>query len=319
MARYIRNTAILAEIELTYGIDPVPTGAANAMLASNMSIALSSNNVDRDLFREYFGASEQLVGSKYLTLTFDVELQNGGTAGTSPAWGPLLRACAMTETDSMTPDRIEYTPRTTGQESVTIYYYLDGVLYKALGCKGNVKFALGVGERPLMQFSFLGLDGGISAATPTGVSYSAFKAPLVVTDSNTGELTLGGTYATGAITGGTAYTSQGVTLDLGNEVKFIPLIGVESVDITNRAATGSMALDLTAAQEVTARAAIDANTTTSMSMLHGSTAGYKILVFAPAVQRINPSHSDVDGRVMYATDLRLCPSSGNDELRIVCL
>lgn len=319
MSRYMRNTTILAEIESVYGTDPVPTGAANAMLASDMKISLSSNNVDRNLMREYFGASEQLVGTKYLTIDFSVELAGSGTAGTAPAWGPLLRACAMDENDLTTPDRVEYVPLTTSQESVTIYYYADGALYKALGCKGNVKLAIGAGERPVMQFSFLGLDGGVSASTPTGVDYTSFEVPVVVTDTNTAQLTLGGTYALGVITGGTAYTSQGLQLDLGNDVKFIPLIGEEACDITNRSATGSMALDLTAAAEVTARAAIDANTTTSLSMLHGTTAGNQILFFCPAVQRINPSHADVEGRLMFSTDLRLCPSAGNDELRIVVL
>ena len=38
MSRLIRNTAILAKIETAYGVDAAPTGAANALLVSNLSI-----------------------------------------------------------------------------------------------------------------------------------------------------------------------------------------------------------------------------------------------------------------------------------------
>jgi peptide/nickel transport system substrate-binding protein len=51
-----------------------------------------ANNVNRDLVRNYFGASEQLVGIAYIEAEFTVELQGSGTAATAPAWGALLRA-----------------------------------------------------------------------------------------------------------------------------------------------------------------------------------------------------------------------------------
>ena len=97
--RYIRNTAILAKIESTYGTDSTPTEVANALLVSNVSInPLSAANVDRDLVRPYMGASEQLVGTAYIDLSFDIELSGAGTAGTAAAYGPLLRACGFAET-----------------------------------------------------------------------------------------------------------------------------------------------------------------------------------------------------------------------------
>ena len=99
MARYVRNSAVLAKIESVYGTDPVPTGGANAMLVSNQSKPKLVNNlVDRALLRSYFGGSEQLVGTRYLEIAFDVELAGSGTAGTAPAWAPLLRASAFAET-----------------------------------------------------------------------------------------------------------------------------------------------------------------------------------------------------------------------------
>ena len=316
MSRLMRKTAILAKIETTYGTDAAPTGAANAILISNATFAFNYNNVDRDLMRAYLGGAEQLVGSRNVTASFDVEIAGSGAAGTAPAWGPLVRACGMAEVVTAAA-RVEYTPVSAAFDSLTIYFSVDGLLHKAIGCRGTVTMGMGEGERPLFKFTFTGIDGGTVAQADPSQTLTAFKPPLVVTDANSGDIKLGGTYATGAITGGTAYPSRGLQLDLGNTVQYIPMLGGQSVEITQRATTGSMQLDLTAAQGATFITDINSNTTTSLSFEHGTTAGNKVLVFAPVVQRINPSWQDFNGTVQLGMDLRLTPNTGNDELRIV--
>jgi len=300
----------------------VPTGAANAILISNATFEFTANNVARDLLRPFLGGSEELVGTRFFKATFDVEYANSGTAGTAPAWGPLLRACGMAEASLLTPARVEYTPVSASFSSLSIYYHLDGVLRKALGCMGTATLGLGADERPLWRFQFWGVDGGVSAASDPTVTLSAFKTPQVVTMQNSGTVKLGGTYAAGAITGGTEFPSRGLQIDLGNEVQMSSLLGAggQRVNITQRNVTGSMQLDLTASQEVTLRNDINANTTTSLSMSHGSGAGVGLLVTAPSVQRINPRDQDYNGELHISMDLRLTPTTaGNDELRIVCL
>ena len=317
--RYIRNTTVLAKIEAVYGTDSIPTGAANAILVSDVSIEDVPQNVARDLIRSWMGASEELVGNKYIKITMTVELQNGGTAGTAPAWSPLIRACAAAESALLTPARVEYTPVTTGHESTSIYYFMDGVLHKALGAKGNPEFGLGIGKRPTMKLQFVALDGGISADVPTGVSFSGFKTPLVVTDSNVSQFLLGCSYAAGALTGGAAAVSQGLDFSSGTEAKFVPKLNGNSVDISNRAGTGKLTLELDAAAEVAMKAAIDANTLTSIGMKLGATAGYTVMAFLPSVQRTNPKYEEVDGLAMLGMDLRLIPAAGNDEWRLILL
>lgn len=316
MGRYTRNSAILAKIETTEGTDAVPTGAANALLVSNQTInPLNAQNVDRDNIRPYFGASEQLVGTASISVEFTVELQSSGTAGTAPAWGELLRACGFVETGSVSYK--QYAPDTpANQKSATIYFYDDGVLHKLLGAKGTFKLVMGVGERPALQFSFTGKDGGIAAAANPTTTLTAWKAPAVITDANCGDVKFGGTYTAGAITGGTAYTSQGLSLDAGNSVNFTPLLGGEYVDITGREVTGSLQLDLTAAQEVTFMGNVKANTTQSLSLEHGATTGYIVGIYMAAAQLINPSKQDVNGRRLIGYDLRSVPVAGNDDIII---
>lgn len=319
--RYIRKTAILAKAETTYGTDPTPTEGANALLVSNVSInPLNAQNVSRDLVRPYLGGSEQLVGTAYVELGFDVEFAGAGAAGTGAAYAALLKACLLNETLTAST-RAEYNPTSPSStvQSCTIYYFVDDVKHIAKGCLGTFDLKMGVGERPVLSFRFLGLDGGVTAASPSALTLTGFKTPLAVTDANTGDITLGATYtaATPTLTGGTGYPSQGLELSLGNDVQFVPLLGGEQINVVNREVTGKLVLDLTAAQFVTFMTNIKANTLQSLGVMHGTTAGFKAMVFMPAVQLINPSVQDVNGRALVGLDFRAVPSSGDDEIKLV--
>lgn len=100
MSRLDRSRVILAKIQPTQGTDAVPTGAANAILLAGVPkvTPFKANNVNRELLRDYFGASEQLVGTGYVEMTLPVELQGSGTPGTAPPWGVLYRGAGWAET-----------------------------------------------------------------------------------------------------------------------------------------------------------------------------------------------------------------------------
>jgi hypothetical protein len=327
MSRYARNSVVLLKKETTAGTDAVPTGAANAVLVSNLKAnPLNAQNVSRDLVRDYFGGSEQLVGSAYKTIDFDVEFQNGGTAGELAPWDAALQCCGFASGSLLTvPSRVEHNIAAPGaQASATIYYYDDGALHKLLYAKGTVSLDLSIGSRPVFQFKFIGLDGGLTAAANPAATLTGYKTPLVVTDPNTGALTLGCTYATGALSGGTEYVSGGLTLDLGNAVNFTDLLGTatqpgQTVEITQRETTGKLMLDLTAANEATFMANVKSNTLQSVGLVHGVTAGLKMMIFLPAVQLINPTLEEKDGRRLIGYDFRALPVAGNDEFKLIAL
>ena len=317
MPRYIRNTVITAKVETTYGTDAGPTGAANALLVTDMTITpLDAQNIDRNLIRGYFGGSEQLVGPASVKVNFSVELAGAGAAATAPAWGPLLLGCAMAEASLTTPNRVEYSPVSTALKSLTIYYYDDGVLHKLLGAMGTCTLSAKVGERPMLKFEFTGLDGGVSAASTSG-TLTAWQKPIAMTKANVVDITLGLAYATGAFSGGTLYSSTGLELQLGNAVSYSPMLSNETVDITDRSMTGSMELDLSAAQEVTMMGQVKANTTQSLGITLGTVSGNKLLIYAPTVQMISPRKSELNGKRLIGFDLRLMPSAGNDELKLI--
>ena len=164
-----RRQLLLAEIEITYGTDPTPTSAANAILVRNIEVTpLEADTVSRELIRPYLGQSEQLLAQTRVLVNFEVELAGSGTAGTAPAYGPLLKACAMTETISAGVS-VTYEPNSdTSPGSVTIYFNNDGVLHKATGCRGTFSLNCAVDEIPTVAFEFTGIYN-----SPTDVSISA--------------------------------------------------------------------------------------------------------------------------------------------------
>ena len=320
MPRLIKNTLVTAKVQTTPGMDAAPTGAANAVLMSEGSITpLDAQAIDRSLIRGYFGGSEQLVGPASVKLTYAVELAGSGTAGTAPAWGQLLQGCAVAEGLLTTPARVEYMPASTGLKMLTQYYYDDGALHKLIDSMGNCTLSAKVGERPMLRFEWVGLDGGIAVApNATGV-FTPWKKPVAMTKANVIDITLGGTYAAGALSGGTLYNSTGLELNFGNVVNFSAMLSTETVDISDRQSTATIELELTAVQEVALMAAVKANETQSLGFTIGTAAGNKVLIFAPAVQLTNPRKSELNGKRLIGFDLRLVPVNGNDEWRIVVL
>jgi len=321
MPRLIKKTVILVKVETTSGTDAVPTGAANAIQAMDLSITpLDATNVDTNIINPWFGNSPSLVGTASVKCSFSVLLAGAGTAATAPAWGALLLGCAAAETTGLlTPNRVEYLPATDTLKTVTIYWYDDGLLHKLLGCFGNVKLSAKSGEAPKLTFDFVGIDGGVSAAANATAVLTNWKMPVAITKANVTDIQLGCTYATGALSGGTAYNSTGLSLDWGNEVAFAPMLTTEQVVLKDRKVTGSLSIELTAAQEVTQMAAVKANTLTGIGFVIGTATGNKIMLHLPSVQLINPKKEEFNGMRLIGFDLRVLPVAGNDEVRIVSL
>lgn len=318
--RLDRASAILAKIETTVGVDSVPTGGANAMLVGDIEVRpLVANNVNRDRLRAFIGGNAALVGPKYKEISFNVEMVGSGAAGTAPAWGVLMRACAFAET-LIASTRVDYTPITDNQESATIYAWKDGVRHILLGAKGDWSISAKVGEVPKLNVRFMGLDGGESAQANPSVTLTGWRLPQVIQDAYTQDLVSGGSVSpTGApsITGGSPIVSDGLELASGHEVPFTALIGLETIDITAREVTGSTRLDETAAQEITRMGLVRANTLAALSMLHGTVTGDKLLIHQPSVQFSEMSYDQVNGKLLQRYSLRGVPVNGNDEIRIV--
>jgi hypothetical protein len=307
MSLFTRKQTILAKIESSYGVDPTPTGAANAMLVGNLQYTpINAEQVNRIGVKGYLGNGDTLLTQLSTQVSFEIELAGAGAAGTAPAWGPLLRACGFSETIDTGVD-VTYAPRSTGFESVTIYFNNDGILHKMLGARGTFELDVTVKQIPVLKFTFTGkYTAPADTAVPT-CDFSDFQIPKIPSTANTTNFSLF-SYA-GAL--------ESLQLNLGGEVNYRTLIGDESVLFVDRKPSGIMVIEapLLATKDFFAIAA--AGTTGALALQHGQTAGNIVTLSAPRVSLGNIGYQDSEGVQMLSLPFVIAPDSGNDELEIV--
>lgn len=311
MALLARKKIILAAVETTYGTDAAPTGATNAILARNISLTpLEQDVVNRNLQRPYLGGSQDLPVNERVMLDFEVEMQGSGTAGTAPAWGPLMRMCAFSQTVSAGTSAV-YAPVSSGFESGTIYINVDGVLHKLKGARGTMSLSAKVKEIPTFKFTFTGLFMPITDAAPPVPVYTPWRDPLPVNATNTVGFTLHGY----------AGCMSGLQIDTGGSVVHRSLVGcVEQVLYTDRDAKGSITIEATTVAQKDWWTICRTGAMGALDVTHGTAAGLRVRIQAPNVQLSKPSYSEEDGVQMLGMTMKLVPgSSGNDELTITCL
>lgn len=311
MALLQRKRVILAKTESTYGTDPTPTGAANAILVRNLDVTpLDAEIVSRDLVRPYFGNYDQIIAAQKVQVSFEVELQGAGAAGTAPAYGPLLLACGMSETVTAST-KVEYKPVSASFSSVTIYFQpQDNVsasspLHKVTGCRGNVEITLNAKSLPVMKFTFTGIYNAVTDSSNLTATYTAFKTPIAVNKSNTPTFTFFGYSG----------VMSEFSMNLNNDVVYRNLVNSESVILTDRKAGGTVVFE---APTVTAKdfwSAALGSTLGTMQIVHGTTAGSIVDITATnTVDLVNPSYTEMDGIVMLSCPYVLTPTTaGNDE------
>ena len=101
MALRSKQRLVLVKSEgSSYGVNASPTGANALFINDDLELSQPAGGatVQRRIIRPYRGAYETLVANSQVGITFSVELAGSGTAGTAPAYAPLLRACGLAQT-----------------------------------------------------------------------------------------------------------------------------------------------------------------------------------------------------------------------------
>lgn len=317
--RFIENMALMAKIQATQGVAATPFAATDAvLLVEPARVVAEPINVDRNLVRPYWGASEQIQGTILMKLNFKAELGMSTAAGTPPAIGRLLRGCGFAET-IVADTRVEYTPVSQLTEMLTFGFYQDGVRYLTHSARGKCKLLLNAYEVPMAEFEFWAIGRDPAAAALPSTDFTGSVVPLAVTAANTSDFRLGVT-VTGpgyGMVGGTAYPCKGLEIDVGNDLQHYLNTAQEEVGIAKRRITGKTTVLLDEAQEVSWYADIKALTATTAGFTHGPGAGRHLIVYGPRVQRAAMDRVDDRGRVNFAADLVYMPVAGNDDLKLL--
>jgi len=311
MALLKRKAAVLAKIETVYGTDPVPTGAANAILVSDVTInPMEMKTVDRANIRPFLGNNEQLPTNLFVKLDFTCEIAGSGAAGTAPAWGPLLQMCGFAETITAST-KAEYSPVSDLFKSGTLYFNMDGVQHKLTGARGSVALDFTRDGRPAFKFTFTGLFNAVADVVSPTVTLTAWKVPLPVNRTNTPTFTLHG-YAA---------VMHSLTADMANQVVYRELInGTAGALITDRKPAGQVVMEAATVATKDWWTSIRNVATGALALVHGTVGGNKVQIDAPNVQLINPQYQDQDGIAMLQAGLVFAPGvAGNDEFKITAL
>ncbi len=298
-----RKMVVLAKIETTYGTDSTPTGAANAIQCSNVEFTpLEADEESRDLVRNNLGAQQVIHIGLRAMISFEVEVAGAGAAGTAPAYGPLLRACAMSETISAGVSVI-YNPVDSSEEAVTLWFFIDGQKHAMVGVRGDWGFVLDAKKIPKYKFNFTGIFVDPSTVANPTPTYTAFQLPKAITNANTPTFTLHSLAA----------KLQKLEVSSGVKTSYRNLVGVEEVSVVDRDGGGNCLIEAPVLTTKNFFTIAKAETLAAMQLVHGTAAGGIVQFDASKVQINKPRYSNQDGIAMLQMDLIFVPTSGNDE------
>lgn len=303
-----RRKVALAKLEPTYATDSAPTGAANAMLLSNVEIRpMEGEDTTREIEWPHLGAQPQIPTGLRATLTGSIELVGSGTEGVAPAWGPLLRACGCAQV--ITPDTsVAYTPISTEMESVTIHFWIDGIRHVLRGARGTVEIGINAQSVPSARFTMTGLWSKPTDTAPATPNFNAFRVPLVATMAHTPTFQVAGT----------PLVLRSFGFNMGNSVEPRLLIGREEILITDRQELISATVEATPLATLDPfELAQDQNNTFAVTITHGITAGFRTTIAAPRCQMMRLEGYENNQNVLE-WPLRMRPlfNTGNDQFSI---
>jgi hypothetical protein len=309
-----RTRFLLAELETTYGVDPVPSAASNAIL-SKTTLAITpmeATQVKRDLISPYLGDRGALLADTYVKIDFEIELSGSGTAGTAPGMDPLLQACGLAATIVATTS-VTYSPVSTAFASATIYFYGQtdagtAVLHKITGCRGDFQLDMATKAIPFVKFTMMGLyNAPTEVAAPTGLTYAKFAAPLIPVSGVT----------TASITGLAAATAlEKFSLKAGNKTEFRNLVGDQYILLSDRNTSGQIDIEAVTPDVHSFFADAGLNSTGVINVAHGTVAGNKVAINLNAAQILNPTYADSAGVQMLQIPFIAQPVAGNDDFSI---
>lgn len=310
MTMLLRNKTLLAKEEGTYGSDPTPTVAENAIEARNVKVNYTGDVLERDYVRGNISPVSPILGQHHAEITFEMDLKGSGTAGTAGRLGDLLEACGYAETASV-GSSVVYKPTSDSIKSVTFYVYehvsaSSSRLHKITGARGNVQIKMTAGQMAVLSFAFKGkYNLPTDVAHPATPTYESTLPPVVKS-------------ASFSLNSNSNLIVQEVTLDSANElVKQDDINDATSLKgflITGRKPAGQFNPEAVSVATYDFWSDWIASTARALSVVVGATAGNKCTITAPKVTVDAINEGDRNGILTTDIPFRCSQNAGNDEL-----
>ena len=306
-----RKKFLLAKIESTYGTDPSPVAGTNAIQVTNLEVTpIESDNVQAASYQGFIGNSTRgtLVANKRVSVTFEVELGGSGTAGTAPAFGPLLQAAGMSEV-VVSSTSVTYAGVSSSFSSATLYCFYDGTRHKITGARGTVTFNMTAGQFPTASFQFIGIYNAPDGTAASTFTVANQAAALEVNDTNVTTCTFHGVTST---------RLESIDLALNNALTYKETASSQEVLITDRAAGGTAVVEAPAVGTTDFFAKAVASATGASTIVIGATGGNIVTLNAPQTDITGCSYGDTNGVISLSMPyLALPTTAGDNEVSLV--
>lgn len=306
-----RKKFLIAKIESSYGVDPSPVGGSDAIQVTNLEITpIESDNVQAASYQGFIGNSTRatLVANKRVSVTFDVELAGSGTAGTAPAFGPLLKSCGLSET-VVSSTSVTYAGVSSSFDSATLYCFYDGTRHKITGARGTVSFNLTAGQFATASFNFIGIYNAPDGTALSGNFTVANQAAAIeVNDTN---------MTTATFHGVTSARIESFDLAVNNELIYKETASSKEVLITNRAPGGTAVIEAPSVGTTDYFAKAVGVTTAGTTLVLGATGGNIVTLAAAQTDITGVSYGDTNGVISLSMPyLALPTTAGNNEFSL---
>ncbi len=313
MVSLVQRSLVLAKVEGTEGVDPVPTPAANAILVSKPVVKPNAELLVRDFDRPSLSPLPHAIGLKDFEVTFDTELKGSGTADDGladdvPEIDPLLQGCGFAVTLTAGPGgNITYDPASDGLKTITLYIYLDGILHKMTACRGSFSFNAEAGKFGIFSWTFRGLYIDPSdAPIPAGAVFNA-ETPPPFLNANLSY----GAYAA---------IINSFTFDMANDVQrrldANSAEGVIGFVLGGRDTQGSIDPEVVTEATHPFWGDFKAGTQKAFASTFGSVLGARIDITAPKMQAREMGYGDRNTVRSYEIPMTFGANAGDDEVQL---
>uniref|UniRef100_A0A6M3KX79 Putative tail protein n=1 Tax=viral metagenome TaxID=1070528 RepID=A0A6M3KX79_9ZZZZ len=332
MAFITARTQLAARIEVNEGT-PETVTAEDVRHCLNPAWSTDTPMDDRTLVQADLSPHSLVPGLRSARMEFDMEIKGSGTLGKAPAIGDLLRGCGLDrvayEIGAMGADtykigdmgsdeyeigamdesgqQVNYEPESTDMSSLTLAFYMDGLIKKMWGARGDVTFSFNVGKPAMAHFVFTGADFSVTDGSMlSSITYELTNPPAFLSSAFTIQ-----SYA--ALIG-TVEIAMNNSVVLRQDSR--QGSGYKNAIITGRSPVLTLDPEAVKVADHDFYGLLRAGTKGALSMVLGATEGNICTITAPQVQYRGISSDDKDGIRAFGIECKLNRSAGNDELSL---
>lgn len=306
----INSQILLMKAGITYGTTPTFT-AADALKVFD----LDCKELVADMAPRNFadGEAGQTGGSAFTRprseLVFSFEAAGSGTAGTKPAWLPVIEACGFLTT---TVVGVSNTISPASLNSTLAFADFKckhaGADYFSYGARGSWELSMTSGEVPRVTCNSQGIYTAPVQAAMSAPTYSNQALGVVVDASNTPTVEIG------SLETPIARCISAFTLNAGSTATYFNEAGCTSpeIRITDRQPTATIAYRETTFTDFNVHEAIQNRTPHALRIIHGPV-GARSTIILPKVRFNTAEKTDRDGVLYRTCELEIDRTAGTND------